>query len=424
MKVNDGKINRVHEFPHKGKPSGKVGQSSPSQTAKECYRCRRTGHFGREPQCPARGKTCNKCGKQDHFAGKCKTKFPPKQQQTHSGNRRNKSNIRHVQTEPDEEYAFSVTSSSDAQKINVIVGGRPVNMIIDSVASTNVINHSLWDHLKSEKVKCTSKKCNKKLYAYGNSKPLEVLSSFIAATSTNSKEVNAEFIVIKGTGEPLLGRDTAIQLGVLKMGANVNSISSMASLVEKYNDVLQGVGKLKDHQVRLHVDPSVTPVAQTVRRIPFSLRDKVESKVKELDIIEPVEGPIPWVSPVVVVPKPNGDIRLCVDMRRANEAIIRERHPIPTVDEVLQTVNQSTVFSKIDLKWGYHQLELDEESRKITTFATYCGLFRYKRLIIMFGINSAPEVYQHIIHVLHGCKGASKISDNIIIHGKNRDEHD
>ena len=429
MKVNNGKINKVNEFPHKGKPSGKVGQSSPSQTAKECYRCGRTGHFGREPQCPARGKTCNKCGKQDHFAGKCKTKVPPKQQQTHRGNQRNKSNIRHVQTEPedsDEEYAFSVTSSSDAQKINVIVGGRPVNMIIDSGASTNVINHSLWDKLKSEKVKCTSKKCNKKLYAYGNSKPLEVLGSFRAATSTNNKEVNAEFIVIKGTGEPLLGRDTAIQLGVLKMGANINSISSVASLVEKYNDVFHGVGKLKDHQVRLHVDPSVTPVAQTVRRIPFSLRDKVESKVKELqelDIIEPVEGPTPWVSPVVVVPKPNGDIRLCVDMRRANEAIIRERHPIPTVDEVLQTVNQSTVFSKIDLKWGYHQLELDEESRKITTFATHCGLFRYKRL--MFGINSAPEVYQHVIQqVLHGCKGASNISDDIIIHGKNREEHD
>ncbi len=261
------------------------------------------------------------------------------------------------------------------------------------------------------------------MYAYGNSKPLEVLGSFRAATSTNSKEVNAEFIVIKGTGEPLLGRDTAIQLGVLKMGANINSISSVASLVEKYNDVFHGVGKLKDHQVRLHVDPSVTPVAQTVRRIPFSLRDKVESKVKELqelDIIEPVEGPTPWVSPVVVVPKPNGDIRLCVDMRRANEAIIRERHPIPTVDEVLQTINQSTVFSKIDLKWGYHQLELDEESRKITTFATHCGLFRHKRL--MFGINSAPEVYQHVIQqVLHG---ASNIWDDIIIHGKNREEHD
>ena len=130
------------------------------------------------------------------------------------------------------------------------------------------------------------------------------------------------------------------------------------------------------------------------------IREKVKKKIEELvamDIIEPVEGPTPWVNPVVVVPKQNDEIRLCVDMRRANEAIIRERYPIPTVDEVLQNLNQSAVFSKIDLKWGYHQLELHPDSRGITTFTTHCGLYRYKRL--MFGISSAPEVYQHVIHL-------------------------
>lgn len=71
----------------------------------------------------------------------------------------------------------------------------------------------------------------------------------------------------------------------------------------------------------MYVDPNIPPVAQPVRRTPFSLRDKVKEKVEELvamDIIEPVEGPTPWVSPVVVVPKQNDEIRLCVDMRRAN----------------------------------------------------------------------------------------------------------
>ena len=71
------------------------------------------------------------------------------------------------------------------------------------------------------------------------------------------------------------------------------------------------------------------------------------------------------------------------DMRQANRAIIR-RYPIPTVDEVLHTVNGSKVFSKVDLKWGYHQLELSPKSREITTFATPDGLFRYKRLL--FGV--------------------------------------
>ena len=57
-------------------------------------------------------------------------------------------------------------------------------------------------------------------------------------------------------------------------------------------------------------------------------------------------------------------------MHRANEAIVRERHPIPTIDEVLQNMAQNSVFSKLDLKWGYHQLELSEESHDITTFST------------------------------------------------------
>ena len=83
---------------------------------------------------------------------------------------------------------------------------------------------------------------------------------------------------------------------------------------------------MKNHQAKIHIDPKVTPVAQKVRRIPYSLRTKVEAKIDELlreDIIERVEGPTPWVSPVVIVPKQSGDIRLCVDMRQANQAVLR-----------------------------------------------------------------------------------------------------
>lgn len=93
------------------------------------------------------------------------------------------------------------------------------------------------------------------------------------------------------------------------------------------------------------------------------------------------------------------------------------------MDEVLQSLNQSTMFSKMDLKWGYHQLELHPDSRSITTFTTHCGLYQYKRL--MFGISSAPEVYQHVIQQsLQRCQGVANISDDIIIHGKNTEEHD
>ena len=82
-------------------------------------------------------------------------------------------------------------------------------------------------------------------------------------------------------------------------------------------------------------------------------------------------------------------------MRQANTAVVRERYPIMTVDEILQLLDGSKVFSKLDLKWGFHQVELHPDSRGITTFAANDGLYRYKRM--MFGISSAPEKYQQIV---------------------------
>ncbi len=197
--------------------------------------------------------------------------------------------------------------------------------------------------------------------------------------------------------------------------------------MSKFENVFKGVGKLRDYKVKLHVNPDEKPIAQPLRRIPYGLRDKVDEQLNDLlekDIIEKVDdSPSKWVSPLVVVPKQSGDFRICVDMRCANKAIIRERHPIPTVEDVIKDMNGATVFSKLDLKWGFHQVELEEDSRDITTFCTHQGLFRYKRL--MFGISSAPEKYQNVIqNLIRGCKGAANIADDIIVWGVDRAEHD
>ena len=129
------------------------------------------------------------------------------------------------------------------------------------------------------------------------------------------------------------------------------------------------------------------------------------------------------MSPLVVVLKSDGDIRICINMCRANEAIVRERHPIPMIEKVLYDLNGSTVFSKLDLKWGFHQIELEAKSREITTFVTHRGRYRYKRL--MFGTASASEKYQKIIKdSLSGCEGVANIADDLIVHGKGVKKHD
>ena len=138
--------------------------------------------------------------------------------------------------------------------------------------------------------------------------------------------------------------------------------------------------------------------------------------------IEKTDGPTPWVSPIVVVPKKSGEVRICVDMREANAAIKREKHLIPTIDDLIADLNGSAMFSTLDLRAGFHQLPLAPESRQITTFSTHVGLFHYKRLV--FGINAAAEIFQNAISdLLHDLPGCRNIYDDIIVYGHTPEEH-
>ena len=209
-------------------------------------------------------------------------------------------------------------------------------------------------------------------------------------------------------------------LGVLRVGVSVNNYNvndpsnnakqadRKACLKAKFPKVFQGLGKLRGYQLKLHINESVRPVAQPLRIIPFSRREKVTEKLEELlklDVIEKVEGPTSWVNPLVVVEKPSGDIRICLDMRQANQAIVQEKHPVPTVEETLQEVSNAKVFSKLDLNMAFHQIKLHSDSRDITTFAAPNCLYRYKRLL--FGVNMAMEKFQQIVwQIIKDCPGA------------------
>ena len=338
-----------------------------------------------------------------------------------------------IERNPTPDYVFSVGDMSSQRRgiVTIVVGDVQLpNVLIDSMATYNLLGQGTWEWLKSQKVKCQTRKEAKTLFPYGNTEPLPTLGTFTAdITSVDTGATcKTEFVVVNGDGRSLLCRETAEKLDLLHVGPThiVNSVSAEADIEEKYTELFDGVGLLKGYELKLNIDDSVKQVAQPVRRIPFGVRETVERKLDELlesGIIEEVpEGPTGWVSPLVVVPKPDGDVRICVDMRRANQAKIRERQPIPTV-EVLQDLNGSTVFSRVDLKWGFHQILLAEESRHVTTFVTHRGLYRYTRL--MFGVTSGPEKYQQIIRdVLRGCEGGVNIADDLIIHGQGAEQHD
>ena len=216
---------------------------------------------------------------------------------------------------------------------------------------------------------------------------------------------------------------------MLRWANTVQSEETITSnLLKEYADLFRGIGKMKGVKVDLYVDPAITPVAQAHRRIPFSVRLKLEAELEKLeadDIIERVEKRISWLSPVVITLKrSSNEIRLNVDMRKANEAIPRTHTVMPTLDDIINELNGATVFSHLDMNHGYHQLKLKEDSRDITTFATHVGLYRYKRL--NFGTRSAGEIFQETVskEITRDKVGCIKISDDILVFGRNQKEHD
>ena len=403
----------------------KSAQMKKKEFTGKCYRCDGVGHYARDPKCPAKSAVCSKCKKVGHYASKCKSR------------------IYHVDSDSNcskgEEHAFSVfnsISNINEGMVKITVGGVDLNVLIDSGASCNVIDEDTWGILKQKGISCVSKKGTNSLFAYGYNK-IETLGEIKCEIGYKGTKQTCtdKFVVIKGRGKPILGKRTSENLNLLRVGPPLPTAYSVTpenagndtDIRTKFSDIFEGVGKLINYKVKLHIDKTVPPVAQPVRRVPFGLREKVEKHLYDLEkkgIIEPVVGrPTEWVSPLVVVPKSGGDVRVCVDMRRANEAILRERHPIPTVDEVIHDMNGATFFSKLDLKWGFHQVELDEDSRDITTFCSHIGLYRYCRL--MFGVNAAPEKYHKVIEDLFkGCLGVANIADDLIVYGRNVNEHD
>ena len=396
-------------------------------------RCGDCGFQHDQRGCPAKGKTCRKCGNSNHFA-RCCPATPKTVDKTKSKTegkwKKRYARVNEVrEDEPreyaDEQYVYTVkpTTSKSTNMLRVMaeVDGTRVPFILDTGAGINILDCVAYDSMK---VKPKLGPANITVRAYTSKVPIDIRGKFSACIQVQDKVTDAVFFVTEGEEGCLLTYKTAEALGLIQ----ANKELLLAICFEDSDPLFKGVGLLKDFKVKLHIDESVPPVARPHRRIPIHLRDTVEEKLRQLekdDIIEHVDGPTPWVSQPVFPPKSSDptDIRMCVNMRSANKAILRVRHIMPTIEEIVSDLNGSIKFSKLDLNQGYHQLLLDKESRYITTFTTHIGLWRYKRL--NFGICCASEIFQNAIREsLEGISGVLNVSDDILVYGKTQETHD
>lgn len=237
--------------------------------------------------------------------------------------------------------------------------------------------------------------------------------------------VSQSYVMEEGHGM-LQGCRVVEDLGITTFAFGIPQ-ETIQHILAEFPTVFEGIGQLKGKEIHLHMNPTVQPVALRHRHIAFHLRPLVEKELAKLEaagIIEKVTGPTPWVSPIVITQKPKqpGEVRICIDMRLPSAAIKREIHLTPTADDLIGELSGACSFSKLDLRSGYHQLVLDEESRYITTFSTHVGLRRYTRL--SFSVSSAAEVFQNTIQeLLMDLPGVMNVGDDIFIHTKTIAEH-
>lgn len=168
------------------------------------------------------------------------------------------------------------------------------------------------------------------------------------------------------------------------------------------------------------------PFKEKARRIPPHLYDEVRQHLKQmldLGVIRPSDSP--WTSNVVLVRKPNGELRFCIDLRRINDRTISDAYYLPRIDETLDALAGSKFFSSLDLKSGYWQVDLDEESKKFTAFTVGpLGFYECNRM--PFGLKNAPATFQRLMQNVLGdlhLRGVVVYLDDIIIYSKTEEEH-
>ena len=166
------------------------------------------------------------------------------------------------------------------------------------------------------------------------------------------------------------------------------------------------------------------PIHQTVRRLPFHQRELVHNMIEGMldqGIVEPAEGA--WSSPIVLAKK-DGSYRFCVDFRRVNDVTKKDVHPIPRIDDALDSLAGTKLFSVLDLTSGYWQVELDPADKEKTAFATPFGLHQFR--VMPFGLTNAPSTFQRLMSlVLSGLcwKTCLVYLDDIIIFSQTVEEH-
>ena len=417
MGTNEETVNKVGQRgqqrgpqrgPQRGQPKGKGFKGMNKKEVTDCKFCGRK-HQRKKEECPAWGKTCSKCKKNNHFAVKCRT---------------TQDKVNQLGDEPDDETEWLnvVKDKRFAKRIECKMlmthDGSTVSFQIDTGASVNVLPKKYADKDKIEPSET-------KITSYSN----EIIPTLGTYRTTlknpkNGKKFSLPFLVTQENTTPIIGLPAAQKMKLITINENnLERIYALETDTNKYREVFDNSepGNLPGI-VKLHVKENSSPVQMMTRKIPVAQKPQVRSEIEDMvkkGILVPVDEPTEWCSALSVQKKSNGRVRLCIDPRPLNEVLKRELYELPVLDDVLPELAEAKVFSKLDLTAGYLHCILDDKSSLLTTMITPFGRFRWKRL--PFGLSVSSEIFQKKLTLaLEKLKNVVCIADDIVVYGKGK----
>ncbi|GKB70697.1 putative reverse transcriptase domain-containing protein [Tanacetum coccineum] len=194
---------------------------------------------------------------------------------------------------------------------------------------------------------------------------------------------------------------------------------------EIFPENLPGLPPVRQVEFQINLIPGAAPVARAPYRLAPSEMQELSNQLQELadrGFIQPSTSP--WGAPVLFVKKKDGSFRMCIDYRELNKLTVKNHYPLPRIDDLLDQLQGSSVYSKINLRSGYHQLKVRDEDISKTAFRTRYGHYEFQ--VMPFGLTNAPAVFMDLMNRV--CKPyldkfVIVFIDDILIYSRNKEEH-
>ena len=203
------------------------------------------------------------------------------------------------------------------------------------------------------------------------------------------------------------------------------TINSTRDLQALFPNSFDCIGDMKG-KYDIKTDPTVPPVQHGRQKVPIEYKEEIKKELAEMvwqRIITKQTKPTPWVSSLMYPKKANGKLRICLDPKDLNKAIICENHKAPTLEEIAHVLTEATKFSKVDGNKAFFGMHLTEEASLLTTFNTHLG--RYRFLCVPFRLKMSQDIFQmRMDDILAQCPRVLAIHDDMFIYRKNDRDHD